>query len=84
MIDHKSVSKKSIKSIAIYSTICVSVILIVLFLDNYEMFLKPEYTLQDLRFRIRGVESHNESVVIVGLDPQSLEMLGLLKEKTEQ
>ncbi|MFC1490768.1 CHASE2 domain-containing protein [Candidatus Latescibacterota bacterium] len=61
-----------------YAIICFSVVIVVNVLNFFQVFDKTEFASQDLRFRIRGVEEAPNDVVIVAIDPQSLEMLGLV------
>ena len=78
MAEEKKDSKKNLKTIGIYTLICLGVIFVILFFDNFEIFTNIEHATQDLRFRIRGVESHSDEIVIVGIDPQTLDMLMLI------
>ncbi|MFC1692352.1 CHASE2 domain-containing protein [Candidatus Latescibacterota bacterium] len=71
-------SQINLKTLVVYAIICCGVIVVVLLMDNFELFTKAELSTQDMRFRIRGVESHADDIVIVGIDPQSLEMLNLI------
>ena len=78
MADKKTKSKKELFKKLMYITICISVIFIVNILNTFQVFDKTEFSSQDLRFRIRGVEETPDDIVIVAIDPQSLEMLGLV------
>jgi len=78
MAEKTTKSKKDLITIAAYALICIGVILVVYFLNNFEMFNKAEYTTQDLRFRIRGPIKPPDNIVIVGVDPQTLDLLGLI------
>ncbi|MFC1608301.1 CHASE2 domain-containing protein [Candidatus Latescibacterota bacterium] len=72
-------SKESMKTLIAYAIICVSVIFIVSFMDNrFGIFDKIEFPTYDLRFRIRGIQEHADEVVIVAIDPQTLDLLGLI------
>lgn len=70
--------KGYLKSFIPYGLICIGVIAAVLFLNHFEIFDNFELSTQDVRFRVRGIEPHNDDVVIVGIDPQSLDMLMLI------
>ncbi|MCE5252323.1 adenylate/guanylate cyclase domain-containing protein [bacterium] len=61
-----------------YILICLGTIVVVILLDRLEFFAKTEYTTYDMRFRIRGIEDYTDKVVIVGIDPQTLDLLGLI------
>jgi len=78
MAEEKSDSKKRMKTLGIYALICIGVIFVVLLIDKYEFFDNPEHASQDVRFRIRGVEPHSDEIAIVGIDPQTLDMLMLV------
>ncbi len=69
---------KELTTVVAYIAICIGVIAAVLLLDRLHAFDNPRNAMRDLRFRIRGPEAHAEDVVIVGIDPQSLDMLGLI------
>ena len=69
MADSKLHLSKNLKTALVYTLICVSVILIVILLDVFEVFSQMEHRTQDMRFRIRGVESHTDDIIIVGIDP---------------
>ncbi len=71
-------NKKSLGAVIAYSLICIGVIAFVLILTRLQMFDTTENATQDLMFRIRGVEEHNDDIVIVGIDPQTLDMLSLI------
>ncbi|MBT4483077.1 MAG: adenylate/guanylate cyclase domain-containing protein, partial [Candidatus Latescibacteria bacterium] len=78
MAEKKSDAKKNLKTAAVYAAISIGVILVVLILNQFEFFDSLEFATQDMRFRIRGVEPHTEDVVIVGIDPQTLDMLMII------
>ena len=78
MADKKTKSKKELLNKLKYIVICISVIFIVNILNTFQVFDKTEFSSQDLRFRIRGVEETLDDIVIVAIDPQTLEMLGLV------
>jgi adenylate cyclase len=68
---------RHLRDIIAYASICAGVIAIVTALTVLRVFDRAEQTLHDLRFRIRGVEDTSGSIVVVAIDPQTLEMLGL-------
>ena len=70
--------KEKVTNAIAYAIICISVIVIVIISYRIGMFDKIEYPTYDLRFRIRGVEEHSKDVVIVAIDPQTLDLLGLI------
>ena len=71
--------KEKVTTAIAYAIICISVICIVILMNNrLGMFDKIEYPTYDLRFRVRGVEEHSKDVVIVAIDPQTLDQLGLI------
>jgi adenylate cyclase len=74
----KRSGSKQLSPIMVYGLICLGVVLVVLMLHRLEMFDHAENSTYDLRFRIRGVETHNDDIVIVAIDPQTLDMLGLI------
>jgi len=78
MFDRKDKSKKEPINILVYILICISVIIIVAFLERFDVFDKTEHASQDLRFRIRGIEKTSNKIVIVAIDPQTLDMLNLI------
>ena len=78
MADKKTKSKKELFNKFMYVVICISVIFIVNILNTFQVFDKTEFAAQDLRFRIRGVEETSDDIVIVAIDPQTLDMLGLI------
>jgi len=78
MPEKNTKSTKDMKALLIYGAICLGVIIVVLVLNLYMAFETFEHATQDLRFRIRGVEPHNDDIVIVGIDPQTLDMLMLV------
>jgi len=78
MADKQKKSKKDLINLLVYVLICISVILVVNILNIFQVFDKTEYSSQDLRFRIRGIEETSDDIVIVAIDPQTLEMLGLV------
>ncbi len=69
---------KNLIDILAYIVICVGVIVVVLLMNRFEMFDKAEFSLQDMRFRIRGVEQTSNDIVIVAIDPMTLDQLGLI------
>jgi len=71
-------AKKNGKNTWAYLAICAGVIVFVFLMDGLGFFDNAEHASQDLRFRIRGVEPHSDEVVIVGIDPQTLDMLMLI------
>ena len=73
----KKKGKKKFKNLLAYLIICISVFMVVVLLDKVDMWDKPEFTTQDLRFRLRGIIDTPDDVVIVAIDSQSLEILGL-------
>ena len=77
MAEKNTNSEKTLKNSLVYFSICISVIFIVLFLNRLDIFQSIELKSQDMRFRIRGIEPHSEDIVIVGIDPQTLDMLGI-------
>ena len=74
----KRSGSKQLSPLMVYGLICLGVVLVVLTLNGLEMFDHAENSTYDLRFRIRGVETHNDDIVIVAIDPQTLDMLGLI------
>ena len=78
MAEEKTKSKKELLDLFVYVLICVSVIAAVYYLNLFQMFDKAEFTTHDLRFRIRGVEKPPDDIVIVGIDAQTLDLLGLI------
>src|SRR3989339_1277479 len=70
-------SKPKLKDKIAYAVICLSVIFFVIFLDRMAVFDNVKHSMQDLRFRIRGVEKAPDDIVIVAVDAQTLEMLNL-------
>ena len=68
---------RKLRDILAYSGICAAVIAVVAALNAFHLFEGAEQALHDLRFRVRGVEAASGQIVIVGIDPQTLEMLGL-------
>ena len=78
MAEKKTRSRKDILDLFVYVLICVSVIVVVHYLNLFQMFDKAEFTTHDLRFRIRGVEKPPDDIVIVGVDAQTLDLLGLI------
>jgi len=78
MAEKKSSVGKEMKTLIAYAAICIGVILVILLLDNLGFFDGSRNAVRDLRFRIRGPESHTDEVVVVGIDPQTLDMLGLI------
>ncbi len=67
----------TLASLVPFIIICIGVIAAVLLLDIFDTFDSAEQSLYDLRFRIRGPEPHNDDIVIVAIDPQTLDLLGL-------
>lgn len=61
-----------------YALICIGVICAVTIMERADMFRKAEYSTQDIRFRIRGTETPGSDIVIVAIDPQTLDQLGLV------
>ena len=78
MAGEKSKISKELFNLLMYSVICIGVILVVSLLNRLEVFNKLEAASHDLRFRIRGVEETSDDIVIVAIDSQTLEMLGLV------
>ena len=78
MADKKTKSKKELFNKLKYIVICISVIFVVNILNTFQVFDKTEFSSQDLRFRIRGVEETSDDIVIVAIDPQTLDMLGII------
>lgn len=69
---------KNLMDYLAYTAICVGVIVVVLLLNRFDIFDKAEFSMQDMRFRIRGVESTSDDIVIVAIDPMTLDQLGLI------
>ena len=69
--------KEKFYTYSAYIIICLSVILIVSIFERLDIFVKIEASTHDLRFRIRGIEEHSDQIVIVAIDPQTLDFLGL-------
>ena len=61
-----------------YILICFSVIVTASLLERLDIFAKMESATHDMRFRIRGIEAHSDEIVIVAIDPQTLDFLGLI------
>jgi adenylate cyclase len=61
-----------------YALICAAVVLAVSVFERLDMFQGTEHTTQDLRFRIRGIEQPSDKIAIVAIDPQTLDLLGLI------
>jgi len=78
MADKKTKLKKELFNKLMYIVICISVIFIVNIFSWFRVFDKTEFASQDLRFRIRGVEETSDDIVIVAIDPQTLDMLGII------
>ncbi len=78
MAEKKSKKKKEFMDKVFYGIICLSVILVVNVLNFFQVFDKTEFASKDFRFRIRGVEEAPDDIVIVAVDPQTLEMLGMV------
>ena len=78
MAEDKKKIKKELLNKLYYALICASVILVVNVLNIFQVFDKTEFASQDLRFRIRDVEEAPDDIVIVAVDPQTLEWLGLV------
>ncbi len=78
MSQRESAPRKHTLEPLVYAVICMTVILFVAGMERMEMFQKMEHSMQDLRFRIRGPEPHCEDIVIVAIDPQTLDQLGLV------
>ncbi|MFC1541353.1 CHASE2 domain-containing protein [Candidatus Latescibacterota bacterium] len=78
MAEKKGNIKKELLNKLFYALICVSVILVVNILNVFQIFDKTEFASRDLRFRIRGVQEAPDDIVIVAIDPQTLDMLGLI------
>ena len=78
MAEKKTKIKKDLLNKLFYALICVSVILVINFLNFFQVFDKTEFASQDLRFRLRGIEETSDDIVIVAIDPQTLDMLGLI------
>jgi len=68
---------QSYKTLIIYSAICIGVIFSVLLLDLLDVFLASENKTKDMRFRFRGIETHNNEIVIVAVDPSTLVEFGI-------
>ena len=68
---------RKIRAIQAYIGIGAAVAAVVATLNLFHVFEGGEQAMHDLRFRVRGVESTSEQVVIVAVDPQTLELLGL-------
>ncbi|MBN1292088.1 MAG: adenylate/guanylate cyclase domain-containing protein [Candidatus Latescibacteria bacterium] len=71
------IRKEKITTYVAYVIICLSVIVTVSLLERLDIFGKIELSTHDLRFRIRGIEDHTDEIVIVAIDPQTLDFLGL-------
>ena len=69
---------KAMKTALVYAMICLGVVIFVMTLEKLEVFGNMENASQDLRFRVRGLEDHNDDIVVVGIDPQTLDMLMLI------
>jgi len=78
MKEEKAKKRKDLTTLIAYTCICIGVIFVVLVLDFFEVFDSLELRSQDMRFRMRGIESHSDDVVIVAIDPQTLDLLGLI------
>ena len=64
--------------LVVYALICVMVILVVNFLGMMGVFQGTEYAAQDLRFRWRGPEPESDKIVIVAIDAQTLNSMGII------
>ncbi len=78
MADKGKKTKKELTNLLVYVIICILVIFIVNLGARFEVFNKTENASQDLRFRIRGTEKTSDKIVIVAIDPQTLDMLNLI------
>jgi len=72
-----AIRKENIKTYIAYILICISVIIIVSLFERIGIFGKMEATTHDMRFRIRGEEDHSDKIVIVAIDAQTLDFLGI-------
>jgi adenylate cyclase len=62
----------------VYALISVMVIIMVTFLEHIDVFRGLEYATQDLRFRWRGPEPESDKIVIVAIDAQTLNSMGII------
>ena len=70
--------KVDLKTYLAYIIICVSIIFVVGFMNRIGLFDKLELPTYDMRFRWRGVVEHAKDIEIVAIDPQTLDLLGLI------